>query len=219
MIERPGRTTTGGSIPRHGKGQDHGPAWRRDEGLRQPPRRWQRPRERWEREGEAYPGATVLEDLDALSPVGGELAGVIARFAAVRFVHMLLDDGDELPGGMVIMERLAAVAYLNAPFAVGPTEHRALERVLRHAAREPTPDLASALCHAGQEATARKHEHGAFALFRTAYQLSLSRGWPSEAARAAAGIARLAAAGGGYWSERRWRRRANALGERARRAT
>lgn len=166
--------------------------------------------ELWERRGEPYPGAVVLEDLpDAVGDVAAT-ERIVARFAATRLVVLALRGG-QAPAAME-EERTIARSYVEllAPGA----ERRALERLIALTAQRLGRALTRCAIEAGDRAAASGERAGAFWLHHIGYALATGAGWRSEALRAARRIERAARSAGAGRSERLWRRRVLAL-ERA----
>lgn len=190
------------------------PAWVRDEGVRELPRRWARAPEPWEREHEGAEDTWALEDLPHTLGDLSAAAGVLARFAVLRLV---LRAAARLESKTTLEEERRIVSgYVALPGAADAVERRALSTALRLAGPTPPSELCDALVDAAASASARGHESGACALARSAYTLGLERGWATQAARAARAMAAQAEAGGGQRSQRLWRRRAVVLERRAR---
>jgi hypothetical protein len=179
-------------------------------------KRWLRDPEPFEDRGalEAYPGATVLDDLTGPDE---ELAAlrVLARYTAVRL--LLLAVGGLLHGPRLRTERRVALGHL-ALLPAHDWERHVLERLCAQAGHAPGPELVNSAIVAAEAAAKRGHGMGAFALYRAAFQIARDHAWWEEGARAAGGIERLAALNEAPWSARLWQRRANVLQRRARKA-
>jgi hypothetical protein len=176
-------------------------------------RRWQRPAEYWEQQAERYSGETVLHDCLGLADDEGVSARLILiRFLAVQYAVNLLR-GD-WPAHLLRMERSEALNVIGGG-TVLDRELRALRKAVELNDRRFTERGVAQLVAAGELAHARGHASGALALLRVAWEVSLRRGWHALGARAARGIERLARAGGGVRSPKRWARRAAVLERRA----
>jgi hypothetical protein len=165
---------------------------------------------------EPYPAATALADLDDVGRDQGAATRVLARFAVLQLV--IQADAGVLAGEALSSDRQMALGYLADSSAFSAGERQALGSVLREASASPVPALPHALLAAGAAAELRGHGAGAWAYYRTAYQIAHAQGWAAEGAAAARAVAALAAAGGGTRSVRLWRRRAQASERRAHRS-
>jgi hypothetical protein len=68
-------------------GASLGATWPYDPGLREIPRRWSVPRERWDNDLEDFPGAVTLEDLQSVDEEDdASAARIVARFLVHRYV-------------------------------------------------------------------------------------------------------------------------------------
>jgi hypothetical protein len=196
--------------------REHPPGWpwRGEEPAGR--QRWLRDPEPFEDRGalEAYPGATVLEDLTGPDEEMAALR-VLARYTAVRL--LLLAVGGLLHGPKLRTERRVALGHL-ALLPAHDWERHALERLCAQAGHAPGPDVVNSAIVAAESAAKRGHGMGAFALYRAAFEIARVNGWWEEGARAAGGVERLAALNEAPWSARLWHRRAAVLQRRARRA-
>lgn len=165
----------------------------------------------WERAGEPYTGAIVLEDLAKVVGDAAAAERILARFAALRFVLVVVDG--RLSKRALAAERGIAKTYLDE-LPAGDPERRALGRMVALAAWRLRRGVAICALEAGAQAARLGHIAGAYWLNHTAYTLSLKHGWAAEALRAATAIEGAALAGGAPKAARRWRRRALAI-ERA----
>lgn len=175
-------------------------------------RRWLRDPEPFERAGEhePYPGATVLSDLRPENDEQTTLR-VLARYTVARLV--ILWSGGLLAGPKLLTERRVALEHL----AMLPThdwERRALERLAGLCRSHASPDAVMGLLLPAECAAKRGHVMGAFALYRSGYEVSVRKGWWDEAAACAAGIARVAAMYEAPRSRRLWTWRARVLRSR-----
>jgi hypothetical protein len=177
--------------------------------------RWDREREPFEEGGlvEAYPGATVLDDLQDTAEEAAVLR-ILARYTVIRV--LLLASCGRLLGPKLSAERRVAMEHL-ALLPPKDWERHALERLAQICTERPVQSVADAALVAAECAAKRDHVLGAFALYRAAYDLSRSRGWWQLAARAAAGMARLAQLQEARVSTRLWRWRERVLATRAQR--
>lgn len=194
------------------------PRWpRREEELGTGPRRWEREREPFEDDAlpELYPGALVMEDLDTSEDQSAALR-VLARYTVMRVV--LLGLRGLLPGSALDVERRIALEHL-ALLPAPDWERRALERLVGLSQEPADREITHALIVTAESAAKRAQIMGAFALYRTAYELSCREAWWPEAAHAAHGIARIARLEEARYSNRLWQRRAAVLERRAARAT
>jgi hypothetical protein len=175
-------------------------------------RRWLREPEPFERAGESepYPAATVLDDL---TPGADEQATlrVLARYTALR-VLLLWGEG-RLHGGKLLTERRVAVEHLNL-LPPQDWERRSLERMVGLCRGDVHPEAVRAALSPAETAAKRGHVMGGYALYRTAYRLSVRLGWLDDAAAAALGIARLARMYEAPRSCRVWNWRARVLESR-----
>lgn len=192
------------------------PIWpRREAGGQWTTQRWLREPEPFEDRGifEPYPGATVLEDLDASGDETTSLR-ILARYTAVRL--MLLATGRLIVGPKLRTECRVAREHL-ALMPAHDWERHVLERLCDVCCGAQATVVLDAAIVAAESAAKRGHNMGAFALYRAAYELARDGGlWPG-AARAASGIARLARLAGQHYSTRVWRWRTGVLIRRARR--
>lgn len=192
------------------------PNWpRREEPEARPePRRWERSPEPWETPFgvEAYPGATVLEDIEEGVDDAPGTIRVLARYAVIRV--LLLHAAGVLGGAKLRQERRIAMEHL-ALLPIGDWERMALQRMTEQCRDTPAAQLLSSVCTAAEAAAKRGHFMGAFALYSAAYQLGLDGGAWDDAARAARGIARVARMDEAQYSARLWDRRGAVLERRA----
>jgi len=158
-----------------------------------------------------FPAESALLDLAPDGETDDALV-IVARFAALRIA--LLAAGRSLEGGALHAERDAALAY--AATVRGVAESRVLGAIARTAGPErDAHNLPRLLAAAGSAAERQGHVHGAFGLFHAAWALGKATGALGEAARAARGIAELAARLDAPRSARLWTRRSRALDRRA----
>ena len=167
-------------------------------------RRRPRPPELWGRRFEAFTGELALED-----PVRRrrDAALLLARYLTVRVAsHAARGDWS---GFLPEVEREMALEYLGVLPPRLP-ERRWLRAVLTSidSAGTVVPGTVSRLSAAAAAASRHGHRFGAFALWRTAYELACRRGWERAAGRVARAIARAADAGRGRHADRLWSRRA-----------
>jgi hypothetical protein len=192
------------------------PTWPRRGNRRAPGlQRWLREPEPFEDRGafEPYPGATVLQDLDTTRDEAGSLR-ILCRYTAVRV--LLLATADRITGPDLRMECRVARGHLSL-LPPHDWERRVLERLCEVCSVVPAGAAVEAAIIAAEAAAKRNHRMGAFALYRAAYEVARDRsGWP-DAARAAAGIARLTHHAEAHHSTRVWRWRVGVLERRARR--
>ncbi|HSJ15243.1 MAG TPA: hypothetical protein VK939_12555 [Longimicrobiales bacterium] len=176
-------------------------------------RRWLRPAEYWECETELFSGETVLHDCVALED-GDRVAArlILIRFLAAQYLVNLLR-GD-WPQPLLRMERSETLNVIGTG-ALLDRELRALRRAVELLDARLLERGVAQLIAAAELAAERGHGSGALALLRIGYEASLARGWHAQGARAARGIERLARAGGGERSRKRWTRRAAVLERRA----
>jgi hypothetical protein len=190
------------------------PAWPwREDDRPQAHRRWLRQPEPFEDRGaaEPYPGAMVLDDLAGDDDERTALR-ILARYTVVRL--LLLAAGGLLPPTKLRTERRVAREHL-ALLPAHDWERHALERLCELARHSPPAELVDTAIVAAESAAKRGHGMGAFALYRAAYDIARDAGSWDAAARAAAGIERLAVLSEAPWSARLWRRRAAVLERRA----
>ena len=161
-----------------------------------PPRR-RRPQELWTREAEPYPGALALWDLEDAGD--GDAATIIARFAVVSCVRT----------AGAGRRRLRREARLRVRYAHSHARP-ALRRVLCAIGGGPAP-LYHGLRAAGLEAATAGHAGGAYTFLRLAYEVATAASQRLPAARAAAHLARLAAADDAPYSAKYWHGRVRAL--------
>ncbi|MEO5510003.1 MAG: hypothetical protein ABIV28_04230 [Longimicrobiales bacterium] len=173
-----------------------------------PPPELPRRAEYWEHMYELFPGAMVLDDLEAHGDDVVDARWIIVRYTAVRAAALLLTrdvTASELrTESSVGFNHLRSVPMLDR-------EAWSLKKLLTTLQVDPTNIVADALITAGDAACARGHERGAFAMYLLAYRLGVPRRWHEEAGRAARGIERVAMAAGAKHSPRLWRRRARAM--------
>lgn len=192
------------------------PIWPR-RGNRPAPgaQRWLREPEPFEDRGvfEPYPGATVLQDLDTTQDEVGSLR-ILCRYTAIRV--LVLATAGRITGPDLRTECRVARAHLSL-LPPHDWERRVLERLCEVCSVVPAGAAFNAAIIAAEAAAKRGHRMGAFALYRAAYELARDRsGWP-DAARAAAGIARITRQAEAIHSTRVWRWRVGVLERRARR--
>jgi hypothetical protein len=168
--------------------------------------------EPWEADTEEYPAEVVLRDLERFDGAESDTERVIVRFVALRALLVAL--GGQRTGEPLLHEMACAEAYLGL-LASADAERRALSALLPLAGARPPEEVALHLVAAGEAADAAGHRHGAFGLWRAAFDLALARGWVGTAARAARSIEASARAAGGRRSARRWGMRARRLELRA----
>lgn len=194
------------------------PTWpRRNEGHSDGPRRrWEREREPFEDGAlpELYPGSLAMEDMGVTDDDVATLR-VLVRYTVLRL--LLLSIAGVLRGKKLRAERRIALEHL-ALLPPYDWERRSLERLAALCGETPEPELALAAATAAEAAAKRSQPMGAFALYRTAYELAVAESWWAEAAQMARGIAQLARLEEARYSIRLWRRRALILEKRARRA-
>jgi hypothetical protein len=195
------------------------PVWpRREDGRGDRPGRrpWEREREPFE-EGalpELYPGSLAMEDMVPTEDDSATLR-VLARYTVLRL--LLLSISGALSGTKLRTERHIALDHL-ALLPEYDWERRSLERLARLCSETPAPELVQAATGAAEAAAKRSQAMGAFALYRTAYELAIAEEWWAEAAQVARGIAQLARLEEAGYSIRLWRKRAVVLDGRAARA-
>jgi hypothetical protein len=177
--------------------------------------RWMREPEPFEDCGtfEPYPGATVLEDLAGAHDETSSLR-ILARYTAVRV--LLLASRGLMQGPRLRTEIRSAREHL-ALLPKHDWERHALERLCRLSRETPTPGIVDVAIIAAESAAKRGHGMGAFALYRTGYEVARDSRWWSAAARSAHGIVRLALLNEAPVSARLWRGRGAVLERRARR--
>jgi len=201
---------------------ERGPRWPRD---RQPDdvqweymcagmRRWTRDPEPFEKSGtfEPYPAATVLEDLEADAEETATLR-ILARYAVARLFLMWC--AGVLTGARLAQERRVATGHLQL-LPTHDWERRSLERLVAACRALPTAPAAAAAMAPAENAAKRNHFMGAYALYRTIYEVSVRQGWWQEGAAAAHGIARVSIMCDAPRSQRIWRWRARVLETRHR---
>jgi hypothetical protein len=192
------------------------PRWpRRDaagDGEGQP---WLRDPEPFEDRGmhEPYPGATVLDDF-ALSEDEATSLRILARYTTTRV--LLLSVAGRLAGHKLRTECSVAREHLSL-LPPHDWERRVLERLCDACRGLSGAAVVDAAIVAAEAAGKRGHAMGAFGLYRGAYEAARDRAWWPDAARAAAGIARLAELAEARRSARVWRWRTGVLERRARR--
>jgi hypothetical protein len=164
--------------------------------------------ELWERVGEEFPASTVLEDLgNAVGDVDAAQR-ILARFAAIRVILLVLH-GD-LTSAELSLERDIARSYAEV-LPEGDPERRVLTRLVSLAKPRLRRGVIACANDAGELATQQSHAAGAFWLHHVAYAVAVACGWRSEAHRAARAIEEAAAFAGAVRSQRLWRARAVAL--------
>jgi hypothetical protein len=161
----------------------------------------------WERREEAYPGATVLDDLPAAEGDLEATRRVLARFAALRSVLLALGGH---AGAMLAEEQRTALSYIDTLPAMD-AERIVLARLVSCAAVRVRRAVAACALDAADLADAGGHEAGAFWLRYTAYVLACEAAWREEALGAARAICRSSADAGAERAARLWRRRVAAL--------
>lgn len=166
------------------------------------------PPELWLRTGEPYCGAVVLEDLTRGPADAAAAQRILARFAALRLVLLVVDSA--LPERGIGEERTIAETYVDG-LPAGDAERRALARMVAAAASERLRDTAIHAIEAGDHAARHGQDAGAYWLHRTAYTLSHASRWQPESLRAATAIAAAARAGRAPKAARTWRRRARTI--------
>jgi hypothetical protein len=184
--------------------------WPEYTGSAATPARAARRPELWEQRFEAFAGETVLDDPPR------RRAGTALQAARYLVVRLALNAGVEpLPGCNPEIERNAVLEYLHTVPAEMP-ERRWLRAVLNSiGAGALTPATVSRLSAAAAAAARTGCVHGAFALYRVAWQIACAQQWHAAAGRVARSIARAAARGRGTRSERLWVRRARVHERRA----
>jgi hypothetical protein len=163
---------------------------------------------------ELYPGSLVMDDL-VVSQDDIATMRILARYTVIRVV--LLSADGSLTGTNLRVERRIALEHLGL-LPRHDWERRALERLAMLCREDPAPEIVDAITIAAEAAAKRSHIRGAFALYRSGYEMSLDRTWWAEAAQSARGIAQLALLEEARRSVRLWRRRAAVLDRRAIRA-
>jgi hypothetical protein len=197
--------------------------------LREPAPRWphrgpepEPGRQRWLREPEPfedrgiyepYPGATVIEDM-AASEDGQSSLRVLARYTVIRV--LILGAAGRLRGPRLRTEQRIAREHL-ALLPRHDWERHALDRLTGLCNDTMEPAVIDAAIVAAESAAKREHVMGALGLYRAGYELARDSGWWEEAARASAGIARLARLSEAPRSARVWRWRTNVMDVRAKR--
>ena len=193
------------------------PSWpRRPEGDSSDSPRWLREPEPFEDDAlpELYPGALIMDDL-LVSQDDVATTRILARYTVARVLLLSLDGS--LTGTRLRVERRIALEHL-ALLPQCDWERRALERLAMLCREAPAPAIIDAITVAAEAAAKRSQTMGAFTLYRTAYELSLSEHWWAEAAQSARGIGQLARLEEAHRCVRLWRRRAAVLDRRAIRA-
>lgn len=166
------------------------------------------PPELWLRTSEPYPGAVVLEDLPRAAADAGAAQRILARFAALRLVLMVVDGA--VPERGIADERAIAETYIDV-LPAGDAERHALARMLAAAASDRRRDIVIHAIEAGDHAARHGQDAGAYWLCRTAYLLSHASRWRGESLRSATTIAAAARTGRAPKAARTWRRRARAI--------
>jgi hypothetical protein len=177
-------------------------------------RRYGRPLELWERTTEVCAGDTILEDLGP-RVTAPRATLILARYETARVaIHAADGDWESFTPAIDIA---AACDYLERVPAEY-SERRWLAGVLGSISADGDVCAAtvSRLAAAAAAADRIGHDQGAFALWRTAWQMTKSHRWHDAGGRVARAIARAAAAGGGVRSHRLWSRRARVVEGRAR---
>lgn len=191
------------------------PPWpRRNDDSDEPDRsRWERDPEPFEDGGvtELYPGALVMEDLTIGADDTATLR-VLARYTVVRVLLPSVSGG--LAGTALRLEQRIALEHV-ALLPPHDWERRALERLVMLCGESPRPPIIAGIIIAAEAAAKRSQVMGAFALYRTAYDIATSRHWWDGAALAARGVERLARLQEARHSVRLWERRAAVLERRA----
>lgn len=164
--------------------------------------------ELWQRTSEPYFGAVVLEDLEDTRADAAAAQRVLARFAALRLVLLVLDGA--MPKRDIAEERTIAEAYVHA-LPAADAERRALARMIAAAASSRRREIAIQALEAAEHATRQGHAAGAFWLYRAAYTLGHANQWMAESLRAATALAAAARAGHARKAARTWRRRARTI--------
>lgn len=189
------------------------PAWPRpDEDFGPEPRRLQRPVELFEESSafEVYPAATVMEDL---AEPGDELATlrILARYTVLRL--FVLSGAGWLAAAKLRQERRIALEHLTL-LPEQDWERLTLERLANLCRETPAESIIAAAAVSAESAAKRGHIMGAFAIYRSAFELARRRAWWSEAAAVARGVSRLARFDEAHYSARLWERRARVLERR-----
>jgi hypothetical protein len=177
------------------------------------PRRHARRPEIWERTVEAFAGETVLEDLRPGLPLC-DATLILARYETARLaIHAATGSWNNFSP---LIETTAAREYLDAVLDECP-EARWLDGVVDSLqdAGIASPVTVSRLAAAAAVASRADHMHGAFALWRIAWEVARSLKWHAQAARIARSIAIAAGRAGGVRSQRLWSRRARVHARRA----
>jgi hypothetical protein len=177
-------------------------------------RRWLREPEPFEprASAEAYPGGTVLEDMQP-DQEHGETLRILARYTVVRL--LALWGAGWLHGPKLHTERRIALEHLSL-LPADDWERRSLERLAGACRQEPSPAVLASALGPAMSAARADQPMGAFALYRCVYELGLQHGWLEQATAAAAGIARLSRMYEAPRSRRIWGWRARVLAARAR---
>jgi hypothetical protein len=179
-------------------------------------------RERWLREPEPfedrsihepYPGATVLEDMNAAVDAPAALR-ILARYTVIRV--LLLTALGRLRGSKLRAEQRIAKDHL-ALLPRQDWERHSLERLAMTCAETPDVAVVDAAIVAAEAAAKRGHVMGGLGLYRAAYELARDRAWFEAASRAAAGVEQLARMNEARRSTRTWRWRTRVMEERERR--
>ena len=170
-----------------------------DEAWRRPRRR--RPRELWETETEAFPGALVLRDMEHAAP--DDAATVLARFAVIRCLAEAAR-GD-VPAFMAARRQAR-------PYIASAPDRAALRlrRVLGRRARHPRW-LFRGLVAIGRHAEACGHAGSTYTFLRLGYEIALGAGQTRAALGIAERLARLAAEDDAPCAAQRWNVRAQRL--------
>ncbi|MBR9988455.1 MAG: hypothetical protein KFH98_01810 [Gemmatimonadetes bacterium] len=200
-----------------GRLRERPPPWPRRNHRDGPGRRpWEREREPFEDLAlpEIYPGALVMDDLDAVEDDLVTIR-VLARYTVARL--LILSVSGTLAGSSLRTERRVALEHL-ALLPQHDWERRGLERLAGLCGEEPDRELLDAATTAAEAAAKRSQILGAFTLYRAAYKLAIAQQWWAEAAQVARGITQLARLEDAHYSIRLWRRRAAVLEARALRA-
>jgi hypothetical protein len=147
--------------------------------------------EPFERRGdnEGYPGGKVLEDLLPGETTEPETLRVLARYTVVRLFQLWGLHG--LTGAKLLTERRVATQHLKM-LPPHDWERRSLDKLTLLCRDWPSRAAVLASLAPAEAAAKRGHGNGAFALYRTAFEIALHHGWLEDAVPAAAGIARLA---------------------------
>lgn len=178
--------------------------------------------EPWEEPFEGRLGEVTLVEMGSLAE-DEDAAHFLCRYMALRLASEVLD-------GVFAAERITAEVRLvrdylppdrgpawsreSRPAAVGIQQWQRIRQLLEAIAPIPTRELAIAAVATAVDAVGQGHSATAHQAFRLAWRAALEGDFPLEAARAARGIAALAAAGGGRRSVRRWERYAKVMERR-----